>query len=128
MLSLAEQTKEIFHVNEYWRYIIQGVARGCYSFQFAVLLNWVECKKQNCGILFTSLLHDVYVWLNTFRAPPRPSSGAYTALGASGFTVGEWRLERCWSWSGRPRPTVKPEALVAFVELLMMGGKVPETC
>ena len=24
-----------------------------------------------------------------------------TALGASGFTVGEWRLERCWSWSGR---------------------------
>jgi len=28
-----------------------------------------------------------------------------TALGASGFTVGEKRLERCWSWSGRPRPT-----------------------
>jgi len=24
-----------------------------------------------------------------------------TALGASGFTVGAWRLERCWSWSGR---------------------------
>jgi len=23
-----------------------------------------------------------------------------TALGASGFTVGEKRLERCWSWSG----------------------------
>jgi len=23
------------------------------------------------------------------------------ALGASGFTVGAWRLERCWSWSGR---------------------------
>jgi len=28
-----------------------------------------------------------------------------TAVGASGFTVGAWRLERCWSWSGRPRPT-----------------------
>jgi hypothetical protein len=24
-----------------------------------------------------------------------------TALAASGFTVGEWRLQRCWSWSGR---------------------------
>jgi hypothetical protein len=28
-----------------------------------------------------------------------------TALRASGFTVGAWRLERCWSWSGRPQPT-----------------------
>jgi len=26
---------------------------------------------------FTSLLHDIYVWLNMFRASPRPSSGAY---------------------------------------------------
>jgi hypothetical protein len=26
---------------------------------------------------FTSLLLDVYVWLNIFRAPLRPSSGAY---------------------------------------------------
>jgi hypothetical protein len=26
---------------------------------------------------FTSLLFDVYVWLNMFRAPFRPSSGAY---------------------------------------------------
>ena len=52
---------------------------------------------------FTSLLLDVYVWLNMFRASPRPSSGAEhtTALGASGFTVGEKRLKRCWLWSGR---------------------------
>jgi len=35
-----------------------------------------------------------------------------TALGASGFTVGAWRLERCWSWSAK---------------LLMMGGEAPET-
>jgi hypothetical protein len=28
-----------------------------------------------------------------------------TALGASGFTSGQKRLEHCWSWSGRPRPT-----------------------
>jgi hypothetical protein len=26
---------------------------------------------------FTNLLLEVYVWLNTFRASPRPSSGAY---------------------------------------------------
>jgi len=26
---------------------------------------------------FTSLLLDVYVWLNVYRAPLRPSSGAY---------------------------------------------------
>jgi hypothetical protein len=51
-----------------------------------------------------------------------------TALGASGFTVGEKRLERCWTWSGRYdlpdhdqqhsnryAPTVKPEAPSAVV-------------
>jgi hypothetical protein len=27
---------------------------------------------------FTSLLLDVYAWLNMFRALPRPSSGAYS--------------------------------------------------
>jgi hypothetical protein len=43
------------------------------------------------------------------------------------------------SWSGRPaRPRtqhdchhdtkVKPEAATAVIELLMMGGKTPETC
>jgi hypothetical protein len=29
---------------------------------------------------FTSLLLDVYVWLNMFRAPPRPWSGAYNCI------------------------------------------------
>jgi hypothetical protein len=28
-----------------------------------------------------------------------------TALGASGLTVGEQGLVRCWAWSARPRPT-----------------------
>jgi hypothetical protein len=43
------------------------------------------------------------------------------------------------SWSGRPaqprtqhgyhhNTKVKPEAATAFIELLMMGGKMPETC
>jgi hypothetical protein len=50
---------------------------------------------------FTSLLLDVYVWLNMFRAPFRPSSGAYNCIRSLWFLP----LERRWSWSGRPRPT-----------------------
>ena len=37
-----------------------------------------------------------------------------TALGASDFTVGEKRLERCW-WC-------------SCMFLMMMDGKTPETC
>jgi hypothetical protein len=64
-------------------------------------------QPTRCNI-FTSLLLDVYVWLNMFRASPAHRREHTTALGASGFTVGEKRLEHCWSWSGRsarPRPT-----------------------
>jgi hypothetical protein len=46
------------------------------------------------------------------------------ALGASGFTVGAWRLERCWLWS---TPMVKPEAPSCSCTLLMMGGEAPKT-
>ena len=72
-----------------------------------------------------------------FRASPRPSSRAYTtALGASGFTVGGKQLECCWSWSGRPRPTMlqpllsdgKTRGSYCSCTLLMMGGEMPETC
>jgi hypothetical protein len=59
-----------------------------------------------------------------------------TALGASGFTVGEKRLELCWSWSGRPRPTTlqlllsngKTRGFYYSCILLMMGWKTSETC
>jgi len=34
---------------------------------------------------FTSLLLDVYVWLNMFRAFPRPSSGAYNCINSLWF-------------------------------------------
>ena len=34
---------------------------------------------------FTSLLLDVYVWLNIFRALPRPSSGAYNCISSLWF-------------------------------------------
>ena len=63
-----------------------------------------------------------------------------TAVAASGFTFVSW-----WQWcyvrgrAGRPaRPRtqhdchhntkIKPEAATAVFELLMMGGKTPETC
>ena len=34
---------------------------------------------------FTSLLLYVYVWLNMFRALPRPSSGAYNCISSLWF-------------------------------------------
>jgi len=90
---------------------------------------------------FSSLLLDVYLQLNMFRAFSRPSSGAQQLqqqplvlpLERDGSSaVGRGR-------SGRPdhdqqhcyhhAPTLKPEtAAAAVVELLMMGVRTPETC
>ena len=57
-----------------------------------------------------------------FRRLPAHHQEHTTALGASGFTVGEKRLERCWSWSQHDlqrsnlhAPTVEPEAPSAVV-------------
>jgi len=53
---------------------------------------------------FTSLLIDVYVWLNMFRAPFRPSSGAYNctrslwfyrwSVAVGALLVVVWQLDR----------------------------------
>jgi len=43
------------------------------------------------------LLLDIYVWLNMFRALPRPSSGAYNCISSLWFY--------CWSMVARPWPT-----------------------
>jgi hypothetical protein len=66
-----------------------------------------------------------------------------TAVAASGFYLSIVVTVVLCSWSGRPagqpaRPRtqhryrhdtkVKPEAATAVIELLMMGGKTPETC
>ena len=89
---------------------------------------------------FSSLLLDVYLQLNMFRASSHPSSGAQqlhkqplvlpSERGDSN-AVGRVR-------GGRPDhvqqhcyhhvPKVKPEAANAVVELLMMGMRTPETC
>jgi hypothetical protein len=47
-----------------------------------------------------------------------------TAVAAPGFTFILW-----WTQHGYHHDTkVKPEAATAAIELLMMGGKTPETC
>jgi hypothetical protein len=63
-----------------------------------------------------------------FRAFPRPSSGAQWL---------RWQPQVLPSYRGDSRavfvvgpagqPKVKPEAATAVIELLMMGGKTPET-
>jgi hypothetical protein len=68
---------------------------------------------------FSSILPDVYVQLNMFRASSRPSSGAQQ-LQQQPLVL---PLER----GGSSAPKVKPEAATA-VELLMMGVRTPETC
>jgi len=76
-----------------------------------------------------------------FRASSRPSSGATTTVVATcglpselgdSNAVDRGRASR----PARPRTQhdyhhdtkVKPEAATAITELLMMGGKTPETC
>ena len=89
---------------------------------------------------FSSLLFDVYVQLNMFRASSRPSSGAQQLQqqplvlpleGGGSSAVGCGRASRpdhyqqhCYHHA----PTVKPEAATAIVEILMMGVRMSETC
>jgi len=69
-----------------------------------------------------------------FRASSCPSSGATTAVAASGLlsklgdssAVGRGHdhdQQHCYHHA----PTVKPEAATAVVELLMMGVRTPKT-
>jgi len=72
---------------------------------------------------FTSLLLDVYVWLNMFRASPRPPSGAYNCTRSLWFY--HWGEATGTLWSGLPdydqqrsncfSAMVKPEAPSAVV-------------
>ena len=82
---------------------------------------------------FSSLLLDVYVQLNMFRASSRPSSGAQQLQwqplvlplerGDSSVVGRGWPDQRY-----HHAPTVKPEAATAVVELLMTCVRMPETC
>jgi hypothetical protein len=85
---------------------------------------------------FTSLLHDVYVRLNMFRALFRPSSGAYNCtrslwLCLWSVAVGVLLFVVCYhdqQHSNCHAPTVKPEAPSAVVCSWWWGGEAPETC
>jgi hypothetical protein len=57
---------------------------------------------------FTSLLLDVYVWLNIFRAPPHHQERK-NALGASGCTVGALLVVVCQTTTNNaPTTTLQP--------------------
>jgi hypothetical protein len=91
---------------------------------------------------FSVYYPDVCLQLNMFRAFSCPSSGAqwlqwqhlvlssYRGENCAVFMVGPTgRLDRPWTQHGYHHDTkVKPEAATAVIELLMMGGRTPETC
>ena len=83
---------------------------------------------------FTSLLLDIYVWLNMFRALLRPSSGAYNCTRSLWFcrwSVAVWAgylPDHDQQHSKRQAPTVKPEAPSAVVRSWWWAGEAPETC
>jgi hypothetical protein len=54
----------------------------------------------------TSLLLDVYVWLNMFRAPPRSSSGAYNCISSLWFYRWSVVVAALLVVVLRPRPTL----------------------
>ena len=77
---------------------------------------------------FFSLLLDVYLRLNMFRASSRPSSGA-PQLQQQPLVLPLERGDSSVVGRGRAdhAPKVKLKAAAAVVELLMMGVRTPET-
>jgi fucose 4-O-acetylase-like acetyltransferase len=57
----------------------------CENFKF----HSIQIIQQTRCNSFTSLLLDIYVWLNMFQASPRPSSGAYNCTRSLWFYC--WR-------------------------------------
>ena len=96
---------------------------------------WIQINQPTRCNNFTSLLLDVYVWLNMFRAPRRPSSGAYNCTrslwfyrwsvvgsGQAGYAEAESVTpsphnlsDHDQQRSNRHSPTVKPEVPSAVV-------------
>jgi len=67
-----------------------------------IYMHSIQINQPTRGNSFTSLLLDVCVWLNMFRAPLRPSSG---------YNLPDHNQQR----SNRHSSTVKPEAPSAVV-------------
>ena len=76
-------------------------------------------NSQQDATLYQNLLFHVYIKLNMFRATHHPSSGAQTALAASGFAY----VKGCWTlWLldsnhnvQQPFTYAKPEAASAVL-------------
>jgi hypothetical protein len=69
---------------------------------------------------FTSLLHDVYVWLNMFRAPPRPLSGAYNCISSLWFAallVVVWQVTCQTTTNNAPTATLQRQNQKLVVQL-----------
>jgi hypothetical protein len=91
---------------------------------------------------FSSLLLEVYVQLNMFRASWRPLSGAqqlqweplllpldlYSSSSVRRGRVGFGRPDHDQQHGYHHAPTVYPEAATGDIELLMMGVRTPKTC
>jgi hypothetical protein len=91
--------------------------------------------------LFFHFIILTFVYSSTcFGLFPPIIRSSMTAVAASGFTFVSWWQSCCVRGragrKARPRTQhncqhdtkVKPEAATAVIELLMMGGKTPETC
>jgi len=76
---------------------------------------------------FFSLLSWRLLQLNMFRAFSRPSSGAQW-LQWQPLVLPSYRGDSRTQHDCHHDTKVKPEAATALIELLMMGGKMPETC
>jgi hypothetical protein len=85
--------------------------------QFFSLLSWRLFRAQQVSGVFPPIIRS-----------------SVTAVAASGFTFVSWWQSCCVRGrAGRPDDChhdtkVKSEAATAVIELLMMGGKTPETC
>ena len=108
---------------------------------FGLFLEWLSYNSNKSPTRcnnFSVYYPYVCLQLNMFRAFSRPSSGAqwlqWQPLGLPSyrddsravFVVGPARPQTRHDCHHDTK--VKPEAATAVIELLMMGGKTPETC
>ena len=124
-----------------------------FDFRKSVHHHTIQINQPTRCNSFTRLLLYVCLWLNTFRASLRPSSGAYNCtrrlwfyrwdvpVGALLVVVrhlprGGWSLVGRGPAPARQRPTTlqppcssgKTRGSQCSCMLLMMGGETPETC
>jgi len=97
----------------------------CFVPSIHMLLQINQLTRYNS---FTDLVLDVYMWLNMFRAPPRPSSGAYNCISILWFyrwsVVVAALLVVVWP-PAKPRPTTCETAAsswLIYLDRVMMHG------